>query len=212
MRFVICTIAVVAAATASGARAEAIVVPPASTGGLFIAQNYATSGSWSGVAQSFVARDALISLGFYFYQSSITPEVIVYSLYAGDGVSGPLLAQRSFSLGLTPGTFPPLIPVNFSAVSLTPGLMYTVSASTASGLLPPVDSRSNALAMYSGSPGAYADGRFYYIGGSFDNSSIEIAGRDLAFSVSAVPEPASTVLLAMGLLSLVALRARHRHA
>jgi len=160
-----------------------------------------SSSVWTGIAQSVTAVDTNVSFGFYLFGASSSP--VLYSLYAGDGVSGTALEQVLVTSPVADGFHATLALADFSSVTLTVGEKYTFVASLPGGGLPAIGTSSVASAAYAGLDNPYADGRFYFTGASYNESLPAFADRDLAFSMtgtspSAVPETASWCLFIAG--------------
>jgi len=172
-----------------------------------VAENFYVPGHPSaqhtGIAQSFTAEDPRVQFGFYFAAAQLQQdEALQYSLYAGDGLSGPLLAQ-----GTTIYSFPGdsaevrLLTVDFSSVALNPGQSYTVAASSPGFATPPPNTALETYARFTyfdrdeilGTD--YAGGQFYYTG----TASQETWNSDIAFKVTPVPEPSSLAMGAAGI-------------
>lgn len=152
--------------------------------------------AWTGVAQSFTALDSQITFGVYTapYTFELTPTQYVFSLYSGDGVFASLLSQKSATFPSGRETFFPLLSVDFSSTSLTANQKYTVAISLPDFALPAAGTFANAAVMYAGSSSSgnansYSAGTFYYVGSNYNPTSF--SDRDLAFKVTAVPEPNS---------------------
>ncbi|MGE4163027.1 MAG: PEP-CTERM sorting domain-containing protein [Vicinamibacterales bacterium] len=141
------------------------------------------------IGQSFTAEDSLVSAGLWF--RAINPGVpntdpLEYRLHEGSGTGGALLASSTFHLATG---FAGFHHVDFSAVSLVVGNVYSLVAL--------VDGTSPYWAVGTSA----AD----YPGGTLILSGAPLAVLDLALSVvpTAVPEPASMGLLALGLGVLI---------
>lgn len=176
---------VVGALTFPSTSASAAPVLLASDFGTFQVQFYEP------VGQVFTAEDSFVRAGLSFEvinSSFANSDAIQYSLYAGSGVGGALLASTSFNLA---DGFAGFHLADFSAVALTIGNQYTLAASTV-GASPYWGVNTSATA---------------YAGGSGVVQGQVVAQR-MALSVVpvAVPEPAAMLLLGLGGAAMVGRR------
>src|ERR1700733_7971683 len=162
----------------------------------YVAANDPSNGNvWTGLAQSFTAPDdPSVLFGFYVGNFSGAPinDTVLYSLYARGGQFSNPLGQVSATATLASGAVE-LPQVSFSSIPLRPGTEYTVVVSLPNRGLPttgapgvfnplgPGTYSTLGVLIYSTS-NAYAGGRFYYVGSSYDESTF--ANWDLAFNVS----------------------------
>ncbi|HYE61351.1 MAG TPA: hypothetical protein VD997_05090 [Phycisphaerales bacterium] len=130
------------------------------------------------VGQSFTAVDAdigAISLAFSDINPSFPNDPVTIAVYAGAGVTGALLDQRTVTLpAVLPGTLatPEFIDIDFTGLTLTPGQVYSIAVTTGS---------SPKVALVYG-PNAYAGGVY------FDSAGVD-ATLDVNFRVLAAPGP-----------------------
>lgn len=188
---------------ATPARSADFALPP--SGGYFqqVAANQPTFGNvWTGIGQSFVAVAQQMRFGFYALDTDASADSVLFRLIEGDGLGGTVLAQRSVTLAAGPAYRRSLMEADFSAVNLTEGSHYTVMASLPGQGLPAIDTSTSIgfeYAQTGANPGLYPDGRFYYSGSAYD---LAFGGRDLAFSITAVPEPGTLVMASLGLAAM----------
>ena len=206
---------------ASAAAAAVIDLPPFGYSNHVAANVPAFGNTWTGVAQSFTAEDANVFAGFSLFRGAAAgagSEDLLYRLYQGDGTISPpnLLAERP--LTFAPGGFGypsslSLAIADFTDTPLSPGSMYTLVLSLASGALPPSGAYSETSAAYASIDGVngtpYAGGRFYFTGSPYDAS---FPLRDVALHVNPVPLPATIWLLGSGLTALFVWRRNARFA
>jgi hypothetical protein len=161
-------------------------------------QSGITSLSGAGYGQTFTAETSdLFSIDFYYgdYNVGLGSGVISIDLYAGTGFGGPLLHTVTRDLaGMAEG----MQKFVFGHLTTTIGSVYTFRVKSASGR------------------GALGDATDTYAGGTmllWDGSTYP--GRDMTFAIddspetvppTAVPEPTSMVLVATGVLGLIARR------
>jgi|JI8StandDraft_2_1071088.scaffolds.fasta_scaffold76200_2 hypothetical protein len=150
--------------------------------------------------QSFTAvSSAITTIGFSFDGSNFAagPSPVTVSLRAGNGVTGPVIAERSIS-----PIFAPLFDASilsfadFTGTSLTVGSMYTAVLSTTTAF----------WGVYSTNSDSYAGGSAYVSG--------DAVADDLVFQVNSatVPEPFGGALLAIGMGALFVARRRRAPA
>lgn len=160
------------------------------------------------LGQSFTAEDSYISFGFNYVVMNQPFEVsdLSISLLSGEGLGGPVLTSRVFSL--TPG-FTGFFDVDLSAAALTVGSKYTVTVS-AVGDSPYWGLMFNSnFETYLG--GGIQTGRPDGLTGFGD-----IARMDTVFRINplappaSVPEPASLALFGAGMLGFALSRRRKR--
>ncbi|MES2228742.1 MAG: hypothetical protein V4540_13370 [Pseudomonadota bacterium] len=135
-----------------------------------------------------------------------------YSLYAGDGVGGALLAQQTVTFAAGTAYRQALLMADFSAVSLTVGGSYTLAAMLPGGALPGAGTSSSVSIDYAGAnahSNPYTGGRFYFVGSTYDQNDPASADRDIAFRVASVPE-ADGYLMAMVGIAVVGSTCRRR--
>lgn len=200
----------------SNAYSAAIDFPPsASLRSNTIAANDAANGNiWTGVAQSFTALDSQVLFGFYTFEQTQVPTAVQFSLYAGDGTFASLLSQKSATLLSGTAFSPTLLSVDFSSTTLTINQKYTVAISLPGFALPAAGSYANVSVLYAGTdaggdPNPYAGGTFYYLGSSYPPAFF--FDRDIAFRVTAVPEPSTYSLLLSGLTLLIGAKVLRKH-
>ena len=148
----------------------------------------------SPIGQTFTAEDQRIqSVGFSVHDSNPTlgPSdfSLTISLYAGIGTAGALLGDRTF-LGLTDG-FDGFIDVDFTSVSLNVGDIYTAI----------IGDTTPRWGLNSVSVDVYAGGTAIQLG---EPSPF----FDFGLRVIPVSEPATSALLATGILALALYRRR----
>lgn len=152
-----------------------------------VAANDPANGNvWTGVAESFTAQDPQVSFGFYVANYSggpVTNSPILFSLYVGDGQFTTLLKQVTATISLANFTSG-LVQIDLSSISLVPGNRYTVVASLPSQQLPPLGTYSALSVLYNSLSDSYTGGRFYFVGGTYDESLSAYSLRDLAFKVT----------------------------
>jgi hypothetical protein len=152
------------------------------------------------IGQSFTAEDPNVTFGFYLTTMNPTESngMLTVTLYQGSGFGGSVLGSSTF--GLADG-YSNFFDVDFSAVNLAPGNVYTVGVSTTSSLywglqgMMDTDNYAGGTAFTFGNPG-----------GTLGASTL----RDWRFRVtpaaSEIPEPAGFALLPLGLAALAAWR------
>lgn len=137
------------------------------------------------LGQSFTPGLAAIQQGtFTLFGTTAADTTYTISLFSGAGFGGTSLATTTTLLAANSS----LIQYDFGqAITLTPGSVYTLGISRVDGAL-------FTLQVGTGNP--YAGGTAYTSGSSFN-------GGDLVFSEgpNSVPEPASFVLVGLGLAS-----------
>lgn len=176
-----------------------------------IAANVPANGNvWTGLAESFTAQDSNVLFGFYianYGRAAAVTDSLVFTLYSGDGLFSNVLDQVTANVTNLPSRASELVQVDFSSTTLTPGNQYTVVVSPLSQGLPQSGTYSDLGVSYNSINNSYADGRFYFVGASYNQSLPAFANRDLAFKVTpvnAVPEPETytLILLSLGLLGI----------
>lgn len=209
-------LAVIAAACPlTTAVAATVNSPPVGTASQEVASNVPNFGNvWNGIGQSVTAVDQNVTFGFYLFGNGVASS-ITYSLYAGDGLFGPLLKQVNVTSPAT-GFFSTTTPTmaDFGDIDLVAGQKYTFLATMAGFGFPSLGTNSSALAKYAATD-SYADGRFYFSGSPYNQNQPAFSTRDLAFSmigVSAVPEPAAWAMMITGFaIAAATIRRRRRH-
>ena len=166
------------------------------------------------IGQSFTAIDNnLTSFGFQFqtFNADVAAAPVTWSLLAGNGLSGAVIATRTLTLPSTlparTGTF---YDFDVSGTSVTVGQQYTAVLSTGTtrygiALGPEVN-------IYTGvflGGDAYAGGQAFFTRPAFSNCTNDATSNcDLNFrvtgtnSVAAVPEPTSWAMMVGGLAAL----------
>ena len=147
------------------------------------------------VGQTFTAEDPLVSAGLYFLVMNPqfpNSDAIEYQLHQGSGTGGALLASTTFNLA---SGFDGFHMVDFSSVALTPGNVYTLTASIVGtspywGVAKSIDVYAGGVAVFFGVPEP---------------------GGEMALSVvPQAPEPASLFLIASAGLGLLIETKRRR--
>lgn len=176
---------------AGSIQVQAAVIDNAPSGNhfQFIASNVPAHGNvWTGVAQSFVAKDPNIVFGFYMQSNNKgNGGEVLFSLYSGDGVFSNLLGQRIVQINESSPYSKMFVEADFSSITLTQGNSYTMVISLASQSLPDIDTYSDIGIRYASSPemlNPYAEGRFYYVGASYNMDDPAFSTRDFAFRIS----------------------------
>lgn len=152
------------------------------------------------MGQSFRAEDANVQFAFYYTPVNIgsPADTLRLRLVAGDGLDGDTLANIVFAI---PTGFSGFYNVDFSAVSLTAGSMYTAVLS-----IPGTSPYWGASYSTRNSP--YANGRAWLAGEQADSD------YDMTFRVTPlaqeepveVPEPGTIAILSLGLAALLTAR------
>lgn len=148
---------------------------------------------YSPLGQSFTAvNSGLLNIGFVLIP--LNPQAPVASvsinLLCGDGLGGALVASRDVTIANGDDPFSTFSFADFTGTSLQVGAMYTATLSTTSAYWGTVSSGN-----------AYAEGAMYL---TLQGGDV-VSGGDLLFEVNStavVPEPATGVLLAAGLLAM----------
>jgi hypothetical protein len=151
------------------------------------------------MGQSFRAEDAHVQFAFYYTPMNIgfSPDTLRLRLVAGDGLDGDTLADTVFAVPTGSTGF---YDVDFSAVSLTAGNMYTAVLS--------IPGASPYWGASYSTRNPYGNGRAYLSAGPAN------AASDMSFRVTPVvqevpaevPEPGTIAILSLGLAGLVAAR------
>lgn len=152
------------------------------------------------MGQSFLAEDAQVRFAFNYrpMNPSSPADTLRLRLVDGDGLDGSTLANIVFEI---PTGFNGFYDVDFSAVSLTVGSMYTAVLSIPG-------SSPYWGASYATANNHYGNGRAYLAGERAD------ADIDMTFRVTPlvqeepveVPEPGTIAILSLGLAGLVSAR------
>jgi len=172
-------------------------------GGPILQDNY--NSTWAiqfhePIGQSFTAEDPNVTFGFFLTTMNPTETngMLTVTLYQGSGFGGSVLGSSTFSLANGYDNF---FDVDFTAVNLVVGNVYTVGVSHPSSL-------------YWGLQGMldtdnYAGGTAF----TFGNPGGDIGGmtlRDWRFRVTPaaaeIPKPAGFTLLPLGLAAIAAWR------
>lgn len=152
--------------------------------------------AFSPFGQSFTAvSSAITTIGFSFdgLNFAADPSPVTVSLRAGDGVTGPVIAERAISPISEPSFNAGILSfADFTGTTLTVGSKYTAVLSTTTIF----------WGVYSLASDSYAGGTAYV-------SGVE-EPDDLVFQVNSatVPEPVGGALLAIGLGALFVARRR----
>ena len=151
--------------------------------------------------QSFTAEDpGIATFGFFIgdENAGLGAFQITYDFYSGAGFGGALLASQTIDL---PDDFFGWVDLDFSAVNLVVGGVYTVAASSASGRGFLLDNQHTTF------QGAAIPGRVDYTGGSYFVNGSEVPEFDARFRVllQEIPEPATLAALGAGLAGLAVL-------
>lgn len=186
------------------AYSEIVSYPPAQEWQEISANVPQYGNTWTGISQSFIAKDDYVKVGFYMFDSSsysneqsFEDKSGNYMLYAGDGDFSDLISQQSFTVSKD-SSYHLALPViaDFSNVKLEKGSSYTLVATVNNEFIEQGDyanigARFAGTSSYNSDP--YDDGRFYYVGSEYGQDSF--VDYDLAFDYSGTSKKSQKVFL-----------------